>query len=166
VRRARRPPRAVFIGPSTMHAEQYLVRVKHGFDVGHYASGLAGDMLDEVLDSADVGINVHADDRVRAFAHRVVLHLAAGHLLLSEPLKPPFAFEPDIDYLQIDSADDLDLRMHQVTQRPDSYERVRIRGRNKAEQYRASQVWPALIEDLFADLAAFGTDRVRATANA
>jgi hypothetical protein len=36
---------------------------------------------------------------------------------------------------------------------------VRVRGRRKAEQYRASRVWPRLIEDAIADLDAFGTER-------
>jgi hypothetical protein len=159
VRPARRSPRAVFIGHSTMHVEQFLVPVKHGFDVGHYASGLAGELLEEVLDGADIAINVHADPRVRVFEHRVLLHLAAGHLLLSESLEPTFGLEPDIDYLEIATADQLDLRMHQLVQRPDSYERVRIRGRAKAEQFRASRVWRSLVDDLFDDLAAFGTER-------
>ena len=159
VRPARRPPRAIFIGHSNMHVEEFLLPVKHGFDVGHYASGLAGELLEEVLDGADIGINVHADPRVRAFEHRVLLHIAAGHLLLSEPLEPTFGLEPDIDYLEIGNADELDLRMHQLVQRPDGYERVRIRGRAKVEQYRASRVWRSLVDDLFDDIAAFGTER-------
>src|SRR5436190_1844222 len=46
-----------------------------------------------------------------------------------------------------------------VTRHPDAYHRVRVRGRMKAEQYRASRVWPHLVADCFADLAAFGTTR-------
>jgi hypothetical protein len=55
--------------------------------------------------------------------------------------------------------DEFSLRMHQVHQRPDAYERVRIRGRDKADQFRASRVWPAVLRDLLADLEAFGTER-------
>ena len=42
---------------------------------------------------------------------------------------------------------------------PDTFQRVRFRGRQKAEQYRASRVWPALVRDLFRDVAARGTHR-------
>jgi hypothetical protein len=162
VRPARRPPRAVFIGHSSAHAEQYLLPVKHGFDIGHYASGLAGDLLEEVLAAADIGINVHADEHVAPFAHRVLVHLAAGHLVLSERLDTTFAFEPDIDFLLTPYPAAIDRRMHQLTQRPDAYDRVRMRGHAKVQQYRASRVWPALLADLFDDLAAFGTQRARA----
>jgi hypothetical protein len=161
VRQARRPPRAVFIGHSSLHVERSLLSVKHGFDIGHYASGLTGALLEEVLAKADVGINVHADEYVAPFVHRVLLHLAAGHLLLSAPLDVTFGLEPDIDFVQIPDPSALDHRMHQLAHRPDAYDRVRIRGRAKAEQYRASRVWPALIADLFDDLGAFGTDRAR-----
>jgi hypothetical protein len=38
---------------------------------------------------------------------------------------------------------------------------VRIRGRRAAERFRASRVYPRLVEDLLADLAAFGSNRRR-----
>ena len=38
--------------------------------------------------------------------------------------------------------------------------RVRVRGRLKAEQFRASRVWPRLVHDLHADLEAFGSARL------
>jgi hypothetical protein len=34
---------------------------------------------------------------------------------------------------------------------------VRIRGHAKVQQYRASRVWPAIVADLFDEIAAFGT---------
>ncbi|MDX6718130.1 MAG: hypothetical protein QOJ63_384, partial [Solirubrobacteraceae bacterium] len=42
---------------------------------------------------------------------------------------------------------------------PDMWHGVRVRGRRKAEIFRSSRVYPRLIHDLFADLAAFGTER-------
>ncbi|MGI8780142.1 MAG: hypothetical protein ACR2L8_08240 [Solirubrobacteraceae bacterium] len=42
---------------------------------------------------------------------------------------------------------------------PPAYERVRIRGRRKAEAFRASHVYPRLVDDLLLDLRVFGTDR-------
>jgi len=154
-----RPPRAIFIGHSTMHVEQFLLPVKHGFDIGHYAYGLAGDLLEEVLDGADIAINVGPDGQIAPLLPRVLMHLAAGQLLLSEPLERSFALEPDIDFVVVASSSELDTRMHQLTQRPDAYERVRIRGRAKVEQYRASRVWRDVVDDLFDDIAAFGTAR-------
>jgi hypothetical protein len=39
------------------------------------------------------------------------------------------------------------------------YRRVRIRGRRKAEAFRASRVYPRLVHDLLLDLDVFGTER-------
>jgi hypothetical protein len=156
---ARRPPRAMFIGYSTMHREQYLLRAKHEFDIGHYAHGLMGDDLREALASADVGINLHSDAWPLSFENRVLLHLASGHLVISEPLDPTFGLEPGIDFIEVRDRDEFGLRMHQVHQQPDAYERVRIRGHDKVEQFRASRMWPRVVRDLLADLEAFGTER-------
>jgi hypothetical protein len=156
---ARRPPRAIFIGYSTMHREQYLLRSKHEFDIGHYAHGLMREDLRETLATADVGINLHGAAWPLSFENRVLLHLACGHLVISEPLEPTFGLEPGIDFIEVKGRDEFSLRMHQVHQRPDAYERVRIRGRDKADQFRASRVWPAVVRDLLADLEAFGTER-------
>jgi hypothetical protein len=42
---------------------------------------------------------------------------------------------------------------------PRAFDRVRIRGRRKAESFRASHVYPRLIADLSTDLRVFGTHR-------
>ena len=42
---------------------------------------------------------------------------------------------------------------------PGSYDGIRVRGRAKAELFRASAVYPRLIHDLYLDLGAFGTER-------
>ena len=159
VKPARRPPRVIFVGYSTMHREQYLLGVKHALDIGHYAHGLIGDDLVETLDAADVGINLHGAPWPLSFENRVLLHLASGHLVLSEPLEPTFGLQPGVDFIEIVGREELSLRLHQIHQQPDAYERVRISGRDKADQFRASRVWPALVRDMLIDLEIFGTDR-------
>jgi hypothetical protein len=54
--------------------------------------------------------------------------------------------------------------LYQLKRRPDTFERVRHRGRAKADDYRASRIWPRVIGDLLADLHAFGSDRAPAAA--
>jgi hypothetical protein len=156
---ARRPPRVIFLGFSTWHREEWLIASKHEFDLGHYAHGLMGTALRETLAAADVGINLHGEQGQFSFENRVLLHLASGHLVLSEPLEPTFGLEPEIDFVEVANKDDFSLRMHQLHQKPAAYQRVRLRGRAKAEQFRASRVWPALLRDLFDDLEVFGTER-------
>lgn len=152
------PPRVVFVGRSTEHRERYLIPVKHRFDVLHIAHGVHGEQLLELLRSTDVGINLH-NEPYPSFENRVCLHLAAGNLVISEPLSPTHGLEPGIDYIEADRPEALDLEVDQLHRFPDLYHRVRIRGRMKAEAFRASRVYPRLLRDLVLDLEVFGTER-------
>jgi len=154
----RSPPRALCVGRSTAHREWLLTPVKHAHDVVHYAHGLVGAAFVRVLAAADVGIALHAEPSP-GFPAQALLHLAAGHLLLTERLSPLCGLEPGIDFLQIDSREDLETLLYQLRLRPDAYERVRVRGRLKAEAHRASRVWPRIVGDLLHDLRVFGTAR-------
>jgi hypothetical protein len=158
VRPIRGNPRAVFVGRSTEHREKLLTPAKHRFDILHLAFGVDADMLERTLDEHDVGINVH-NEPYPSFENRVALHLAAGHLVLSEPLSPTHGLEEGIDYLVVHTGDDILAALDALRRFPGVYQRVRVRGRRKAEGFRASRVYPRLLRDLFADLAAFGTAR-------
>jgi hypothetical protein len=158
-RPSRRPPRMIFIGYSTMHREQSLVGLKHEFDLPHYAHALMGDELRDVLWGTDVGLNIHGEEWVRSFENRVLLHMASGALVITEVLEPLFGLEPGLDVLQVSDRHELSLRVHQLMQMPDMHDRIRIRGHHKSRQFAASKLWPRVIGDLFADLAAFGTER-------
>jgi hypothetical protein len=159
VRRIEGRPRLLFIGRSTPHREAFLAHTRGEFDVLHVAFGLAGTELEETMRAHDVAINVH-NEPYPSFENRVCLHLAAGHLVISEPLSPRHGLEPGIDYLEVTRSDDLLRVARTLSKFPDAYHRVRVRGRRTAEDYRASRVWPRLVSDLLSDLAAFGTHRV------
>jgi hypothetical protein len=144
--RPTRTPRALFVGDSTAHRERFLIGAKHSYDLLHYAHGLQGDELAGALGRTDIGVNVR--DRLReGFEHTALVHLAAGHLLISEPLTPTFGLEPGTDYVEITRPDELMSTLYLLERRPDSYDRVRFRGRDKAEAHRASAVWPRLVAD-------------------
>ena len=156
---SQRPPRIIFVGYSTMHREQSLIGLKHEFDLPHYAHALMGEELRAVLATADVALNVHGEEGLPTFENRVLLHLAAGSLVITEALEPPYGLEPNIDVLQVLDRDELGLRVRQLHAMPDLHDRIRIRGHHTSRRFAASQVWPRVIADLFADLRAFGTDR-------
>lgn len=159
VRPSATPPRAVFVGPSTAHRERFLINAKHEYDLLHYAHGLYGDRLREVFAKVDVGLSLYAEP-FPCFPPGPLRHLAAGHLLISEPLAPTHGLEPGLDFFEIIGPDDLMTALHQMRRRPDTFERLRHRGREKAEDYRASRVWPRLLSDLGRDVAAFGRARL------
>lgn len=148
----------LFIGRSTPHREEILSPAKHAFDILHIAHGVGSDTLPDVLAATDVGINVHNEDYPN-FEHRATLHLASAHLLISEELEPTYGLDRGLDYLEIDSAADLVRLLRELRRAPDIFRRVRIRGRAKAEMFRASKVYDDLLVDLRRDLAVFGSNR-------
>lgn len=152
------PPRVLFVGRSTAHREWLLAPAKLEHDLLHVAFGLSGSELVDLLRRHEVAINLH-NENYPSFENRVSVHLAGGHLLLSEALDPLHGLEPGIDYLQVDGPHQLRRALTVLARFPRTHHRVRVRGRLKAEQFRASRVYPRLIADLLADLDAFGAAR-------
>ena len=152
------PPRALFVGRSTPHREALLADTKRHADVLHLAFGIDADELQAALEAHDVGINLH-NNPYPSFENRVCLHLAAGHLVLSEWLHPAHGLEPGLDFVVTQTAGEILHALLSLRRFPAMWHRVRVRGRRKAEQFRASRVYPRLLHDLFADLAAFGSAR-------
>ncbi len=155
------PPRMLFVGRSTVHRERYLRDVKHRFDLLHVAFGIQVDELERLLDRHEITFNIH-NEPYPSFENRVLLHLAAGHLVISEPLSPTHGLEPGVDFVEVGDPDALTRVAAAAVRDPEAFLPVRVRGRQKAELVRASRVWPALVRDLVADLKAFGTHRVAA----
>lgn len=158
-------PKMLFVGRSTVHRERYLVDVKHRFDCLHVAFGIKDEELSGLLDRHQITFNIH-NEPYPSFENRVLIHLAAGHLVISEPLSPTHGLEPGFDYLEISHPEDLLAYATEARAYPNTFHRVRVRGRQKAELVRASRVWPALIRDLFWDVAARGTHREAISASA
>jgi hypothetical protein len=160
IRRRHGRPRALVVGRSTPHREQMLSDVKASRDVLHLAFGVDAAELERQFDEHEVGVNIH-NDTYLSFENRVTLHLAAGHLVLSEPLIPSHGLEVGLDYLDVSTPAHIWWAIESMTRFPGIYDRIRVRGRLKAEQFRASRVWPRLVGDLLADVDAFGTERRR-----
>jgi hypothetical protein len=157
--------RMLFVGRSTVHRERFLRDVKHRFDCLHVAFGIQVGELERLLDRHEITFNIH-NEPYPSFENRVLLHLAAAHLVISEPLSPTHGLEPGFDFVEIDDPDALTDVAARAVADPEAFLPIRVRGRQKAELVRASRVWPALVRDLFADLRAFGTHRAAAPGDA
>jgi hypothetical protein len=158
VRRVAGTPKMIFVGRSTVHRERFLVDVKHRYDCLHVAFGIQADDLERLLEAYDITFNIH-NEPYPSFENRVLLHLAAGHLVISEPLSPTHGLEPGVDYVEVSTPEALLEAATAAREDPDAFHLMRVRGRQKAELVRASRVWPALVRDMVADIAAFGTHR-------
>ncbi|HTA32102.1 MAG TPA: hypothetical protein VK721_01635 [Solirubrobacteraceae bacterium] len=158
VRQRAHPPRLLFVGRSTEHREQLLAPVKRAYPLVHIGHGLFGQPLMRFLRDADVQLNLH-NNPYPTFENRVCIALAAGHLVISEPLSPSHGLQPGIDYLQVESPQALVELVAELSHEPDAYAQVQAAGRSQAERFRASRVYPELVRDALADVAALGSRR-------
>jgi len=149
------PPRVLFVGRSTEHRERMLAPAKHRFDLLHVAFGVDVARLGALMAEHHVGVNLHTDVHP-SFENRVCLHLAAGHVVLSEPLDPPHGLVADVDLVEVRTPAELLHELEALEEDPARHAAVRARGRHAAERFRASRVWPRLLDDLEADVAALG----------
>ncbi len=161
VRPVAAPAGLLFVGRSTFHRERYLAEAKYRHDLLHVAFGAGPDELERLMDRFAITFNVH-NEPYPSFENRVLLHLAAGHLVISEPLSPPHGLEPGVDHIEVTSAEELTAVAGRARHAPERFMHIRVAGRAKAEISRASRVWPALVHDMLADLRAFGTHRAAA----
>ena len=155
-------PRVLFVGRSTPHREKLLHEAKTRHDMLHLAFGVDAAHLEELLRSHDVAINIH-NHPYPSFENRVCLHLAAGNLVVTEPLSPSHGLETGVDYLQFSTAGELSDIITALERFPGIWHDVRIRGRRKAEIFRASRVYSRIVGDLFADLRTRPSSRPGAT---
>lgn len=151
-------PRTMTIGRSTEYRERMLLPAKHHHDVLQVISGVGGERLAALLGEYDVGVYVPTEYR-GGFGAQVGMHLAAGQLLLAHALEPAHGLERDLDYLYFESPGELVWALDRLARFPEMYQRLRVRGRMKAEGYRASRLFDRVVHDLLLDVAAFGAER-------
>jgi hypothetical protein len=156
VRHATGRPRLLFAGRATPHRDAFLDPVKHDYDVVHIAHGVTDERLAEFTARSDIGINLH-NEPYPNYENRVSSLLAAGLLVISETLSPRWGLGPGVDYLEIRQPWELWELVTQVARAPDAFHTMRLSARRKAERFRASNVWPGLVREALADVAAFGS---------
>jgi hypothetical protein len=154
------PPRLLFIGRSTEHREDFLAPIKRAHPIVHIGHGLFGERLARFLARADVQLNLH-NNPYPSFENRVCIALAAGHLVISEPLSPRHELSPGCDYLEVDTPKGLLALIDELAHEPQSFADIQTAGRREAERFRASSVYPQLIRDALADVDAQGSERRR-----
>ena len=151
-------PRVMTVGRATPYREQLLLGAMHHHDLLQVVHGVGGEALTELLSDCDVGVYV-PPERKSAVGAQVSLHLAAGQLLLAHELDPEHGLERGLDYLDFGSAAELVWMLDRLDRFPEMYQRIRVRGRMKAEAFRASRLFARLAHDLLLDVAAFGAER-------
>jgi hypothetical protein len=150
--------RPLFIGRSTPHREWMLERSKHVLELLHISHGMKSEELNDALARTTIAVNLH-NEPYPSFENRVSLSLAAGRLVISEALSPSHGLEAGIDYVEVADPWELERAIWAVKQYPEAYEPMRLRGRLKAELFRASRIYPRLVAAALHDVAVFGSER-------
>lgn len=153
-----RPPRLLFLGRSTEHREELLSPVKLAHPIVHIGHGLFGEQLRRFLGEADVQLNLH-NNPYPSFENRVCIALAAGHLVVSEPLSPRHGLTPERDYLEVEDSAQLCAVVDRLMEEPGAWGDVQAAGRRAAEDFRASLVYPRMVREALAEIEQGGADR-------
>jgi hypothetical protein len=161
VRERAQPPRLLFIGRSTEHREELLAPVKQHHPIVHIGHGLFGERLTRFLKRADVQLNLH-NNPYPSFENRVCMALAAGHLVISEPLSPRHGLEPGVHYLEAETPEQVLALVNELAADPHAFLDVQHAGRQQAESFRASNVYPQLLRDALEDVRRSGNTRTPA----
>jgi hypothetical protein len=111
--------------------------------------------LAAAMAETDIGVSLH-DGQDHALPHRAARSLAAGQLLVSEALDPARGLEPGIDFIEGHDLGEVYMAIEAAGADLAAFRRIRLRGRLKAERFRASTVYPRLVADLLQDLGTFG----------
>jgi hypothetical protein len=155
VRQRSDPPSLLFIGRSTEHRERMLAPVKRTHAILHIGHGLFGAALKRLLAAADVQVNIH-NNAYPTFENRVTIALAAGHLMISEPLSPPHGLRAGVDYLEVETPEQLLELADEVACDTAAHAAVQEAGRRGAERFRASHVYPPLMRAALQDVLLHG----------
>lgn len=158
VRKRSDTPRLLFVGRSTPHREQLLEPIKRRYPIVHIGHGLFGERLARFLEEADVQLNLH-NNPYPSFENRVCVALAAGHLVVSEPLSPSHGLQAGRDYLEARDAEQLRALVERLFAEPNAFLEPQHAGRRQAERFRASRVYPPLVREAVADVAEHGSQR-------
>jgi hypothetical protein len=142
----------LFIGRPTDHRERLLAPLKRHHPIVHIGHGLYGEQLLSFFARTDVQLNLH-NNPYPSFENRVCIALAAGHLVVSEPLSPEHDLQAGRHFLEIDSPEALLAVAQKLARDPDAYADVQAAGHEQAERFRASRVYPQLVREALTDVA-------------
>ncbi len=138
---------AVFMTPPNPNVYQTLFTDRLSVPVHDFSPATFARSDAHVPSDLRFGISI-GKSVLREFPILAAAHLAAGNALISEPLFPLHGLEPGIDYFEVTSPEELHHVSNYFEREPSAARLMAYRGRQKAEYFRASRVWPKILEEL------------------
>ena len=148
-------PRLLFVGRSTDHRETFLGPLKRDFPLVHLAHGVTDEQYRMFVAQSEIGLNIH-NEPYPNYEYRVSEFLAAGLLVITEPLSPYHGLRPGTELLEVREPWEAWELVRAMQRAPEAFRPVALSGRRAAERFRASVVFPQLFADVLADVEARG----------
>ena len=133
--------RILFVGRLNDYRIGILDFVKHRFNPIIVDNGFDYRDLSLLLNGKSaIALNIHVG-KMKTFEHRALVHMAAGHLMLSQTLAPDFGFLPDCEYINFNSGSELVSKLNEIYSNPELALWIARRGNQMARRHAASNIW-------------------------
>lgn len=137
-----------FSGRSTPHRDVFFGPLKRDFNFLHINHGVVGPDLLEFIQKCRISLNVHAENEI-SWEPRTQFLMAAGSLLVSEPLSPSCPLRPGIDFIEVSDGWNMYETCRKIIADYDSYKHIAENGRNRiVEVLSSSKNFPAFFQDI------------------
>jgi hypothetical protein len=140
------PFQPVFVGRLNEYRTSFLNQIKHDHNPIIIDHGIPITKINE-FNSKILGINIHVG-KMNNFEHRATMHLAMGHLLLSEILDPSFGILPNCEYIEFTTPASFKNAIQWISQNEELSNWIRLRGHNYSKRFKSSILWPRVIDSL------------------
>jgi len=137
---------ALLIGRPTPARERWLAELRPDREILHIGHGLHGERLASILKRHPIHLNLH-NNPYPTFENRVSIALAAGQLVISEPLSPDHGLKDGRELVIASKPTELPDISRQIRAQPQLFEELARAGRAAAEQLRASSVFARLVAE-------------------
>lgn len=134
----------IFLGRMNVYRSNIVDSIKHEYNPIVIDNGLGFDELESLIEKKSaIALNIHVG-KLKSFEHRVLGHMALGHLVISQPLIPDFGFLPDCEYISFDSSLDLVRQLEKIRKNPEWATWIANRGIEMVKRHKASEIWSQL----------------------
>jgi hypothetical protein len=153
-----------FSGRSTTHRDQFFNPLKRDFNFLHINHGVVGPDLLDFVHQCKISLNIHAENEI-SWEPRTTFMLAAGSLMISEPLSRTCPLRPGIDFIEINDPWQAYETCRQVLANYEAYKHIAESGRKRVVDVLSSRkTFPVFFNDLMEGkykAASFNSNRLK-----
>jgi hypothetical protein len=140
--------RGLFLGRVSDYRNKYLMPLKHYWDWTVIDHGM--NQID-FESNFNLALNLHSETYPN-FENRIFHQMAQGLVILSQKMIPTLGLKHNKHFFEFDTPDDMLSMINSLSNNLDSILKVRDKGLEFVEEYKASRFWGTLIKKLETNL--------------